>query len=104
MLVGQQWPDLGMVQQFDHELLEHIALLEPFPVLGEHRRNPDLIVRRQPNEPAKKKIVIELLHQLAFRTDAVEHLKQERAQELLRRDRGTSLTQIKPAKTAVQLP
>jgi len=33
-------------EKLGHELLEHIALLKAFPVLGENRRIPDRIVRR----------------------------------------------------------
>src|SRR5437660_3571713 len=35
--------------------------------LGEGGRVPDRIVRRQSDEPAIQKIVVQLLHQLAFR-------------------------------------
>ena len=62
----------------------------------------DRIVRRQSHEPAIQKIVIQLLHQLAFRADAVEHLQQQGAQQLLRRDRRTSLAGVEPPKAAVQ--
>ena len=61
------------------------------------------IVRRQSHEPAIQKIVIQLLHQLAFRADAVEHLQQQGAQQLLRRDRRTSLAGVEPPKAAVQI-
>ena len=73
-----------MVQKPGHELREHIAVLQPVAVLGEGGRVPDRIVRRQSHEPAIQKIVIQLLHQLAFRADAVEHLQQQGAQQLLR--------------------
>jgi len=92
-----------MVQKPGHELREHIAVLQPFPVLGEGGRVPDWIVRRQSNEPAIQKIVVQLLHQLAFRADAVEHLQQQGAQQLLRRDRRTSLAGVEPPKAAVQI-
>src|SRR5665648_703111 len=44
-----------------------------------------------PDKPAVQKIIIQLLHQLAFRPNAVEHLQQQCAQQLLRRDRGEPL-------------
>src|SRR3954447_57898 len=66
-----------MVQKPGHELREHIAVLQPLPVLGKGGRVPDRIVRRQSHEPAIQKIVVQLVHQLAFRADAVEHLQQQ---------------------------
>src|SRR5262249_8809428 len=42
------------------------------------------------------------LHQLAFRPDAPEHLQQEDAQQLLRRDRRTAFARVKPRKATVQ--
>src|SRR4030095_13286835 len=48
-------------------------------------------------------IVVELLHQLAFRADAVENLQQQGAQQLLRGDRRTSLAGVEPPKAAVQI-
>ena len=92
-----------MVQKPGHELREHIAVLQPLPILGEGGRVPDRIVRRQPDEPAIQKIVVQLFHQLAFRADAVEDLQQQGAQQLLRRDRRTSLAGVELSKAAVQI-
>src|SRR5262245_48353985 len=44
-----------------------------------------------------------LLHQLAFRPDAVEHLQQQGAQQLLRRDRGTAFAGVELRKATVEL-
>ena len=66
-----------MVEKLGHELLEHIAFLKAFPVLGEHSRVPDRIVRREADEPAKQQIVVELLHQLALGADRIEHLQEQ---------------------------
>jgi hypothetical protein len=49
-------------------------------VLREGGRVPDRVVGRKPHEPAVQEIVVQLLHQLAFRPDAVEHLEQHRAE------------------------
>src|SRR6266536_165606 len=49
-------------------------------------------------------IVIQLLHQLAFRPDAVEHLKQQRAQQLFRWNRGTAFARVELRQATVQLP
>ena len=80
MLVRQQRLDLRMVQKLGHELGKHLPVLQPVAVLGEGGRVPDRIVGRKAHEPAVHQIVIQLLHQLAFRPDAVEHLEQQRAQ------------------------
>jgi len=72
-------------------------------VLGEAGRVPDRIVRRKPHEPAVQEIVVQLLHQLAFRPNAIEHLQQQSAQQLLRRDRGTSFAGVKLPEATVQL-
>src|SRR5262249_22308004 len=40
-------------------------------------RVPHRVVGRKSHEPAVQKIVVQLLHQLAFRPDAVEHLQQQ---------------------------
>jgi hypothetical protein len=42
-----------------------------------------------------------LLHQLAFRPNAVEHLQQQGTQQLLRRDRGSSFAGVKSPKATV---
>src|SRR5262249_49663511 len=77
MLIRQQRFDLRMVQKLGHELGEHLAVLQPVAVLGEHGRVPHRVVGRKSHEPAVQKIVVQLLHQLAFRPDAVEHLQQQ---------------------------
>ena len=92
-----------MPQQLGHELLEHLALLQPLAVLGECGRIPDRVIGQQPNEPAKQKIVVQLLNQLPLRADAEEHLQQQRAQKLLRRYRRTAFAGIKPAQAVAQL-
>src|SRR6516225_948933 len=103
MLIRQQRFDLRMVQKLGHELGEYLAALQPVAVLREHGRVPHQVVGRKSHEPAVQKIVVQLLHQLAFRPDAVEHLQQQGAQQLLRRDRGTAFARVKPRKAKVQL-
>src|SRR5262249_17586511 len=103
MLIRQQRFDLRMVQKLGHELGEHLAVLQPVAVLREHGRVPHWVVGRKSHEPAVQKIVVQLLHQLAFRPDAVEHLQQQGAQQLLRRDRRTAFARVKPRKATVQL-
>ena len=94
VLVRQQWLDLRMVQKRAHELRKHLAALQPVAVLREHGRVPNRVVGRKPHEPAVQEIVIQLLHQLPLRTDAVEHLQQQCTQQLLRRDRGAAFARV----------
>jgi hypothetical protein len=103
MVIGQERLHLRMVQKLRHELLKHVAALQPLPVLGERRRVPDGVVRGEPNKPAIQKIIVELLHQLAFRADRVERLKQLGAQQLLRRDRRPPLAGIKLAEARTEV-
>src|ERR1700726_2283612 len=92
-----------MVQKPGHELLEPLAVLQPVPVLGEGGRVPDRVVGRKPHKPAVQQIVIQLLHQLAFRPNAVEHLQQQCAKQLLRRRRGASFARVKLPQVTVHL-
>ena len=80
MLVRQQWRDVLMTQQFLHETIEHIALLQSFAILRKRRRVPHRVVRRKSDEPAVQKIVVQLLHQLPFTPHTVKYLQQQRAQ------------------------
>src|SRR5271168_1562084 len=79
-----------MVQKLGHELCKHVSVLQPVPVLRKRGRVPDRVVGRKSHEPAVQKIVVQLFHQLSFRSDAVKHLQQQCAQQLLRSDRATS--------------
>src|SRR5258707_12227204 len=59
---------------------EYLAALQPVAVLREHGRVPHQVVGRKSHEPAVQKIVVQLLHQLAFRPNAVQHCQQQTAQ------------------------
>ena len=58
-------------------------------VLGEDRWHPGRVVHGQADEPAKQQVVLGLLHQQAFRANAVEDLQEHGAQQLLWRNAGT---------------
>src|ERR1039458_4037878 len=92
-----------MVQKLAHELGKHLAILQSVSILREGGRVPDQVVRRKPHEPTVQEIVVQLFHQLPFRPNAVEHLEQQCAQQLLRRDRGTSFARVELPQAAVQL-
>ena len=57
-------------------------------VFREHRGHPHRLLHGQADEPAVQQVVLDLLHELALRTDAVKHLKQHGAQQFLGRDAG----------------
>src|SRR6266487_1747083 len=102
MLVRQQRLDLRVVEKLGHEFGKHLAVLQSVAVLREGGRVPDRVVGRKPHEPAIQEIVVQLLHQLAFRPDAVEHLEQQRAQQLFRRNRGTAFARVELPQATVQ--
>ena len=62
---------------------------QAFTVLGKDRWYPDCVVHGQAYEPAKQQVVLGLLHEQAFRADAVEDLQEHGAQQLLWRNAGT---------------
>jgi hypothetical protein len=66
------------------------------------RKNASAVIGRKPHEPAVQKIVIQLLHQLSFRPNAVEYLQQQCAQQLFRRDRGTPFAGVELIQATVQ--
>ena len=53
---------------------EGVVLDQALTVFGEDGGYPHGVVHGQTNEPAKPQVVLGLLHELAFRTNAVEHL------------------------------
>ena len=57
-------------------------------VFCEHRGHPYRILHRQADEPAVEQVVLDLLHELALRANAVEHLEQHGAQQFFGRDAG----------------
>ena len=72
-----------MVEQFNHCIMlkQALAVFREYRYL--HRIN-----HGQADEPAVQHVVLDLLHELAFRTNAVEHLQKHGAQQFLGRDVG----------------
>ena len=81
-----------------------IAIEQPIPVLAEYGRIPHRIIHRQTDEPAEQQIVVELLHQLSFRAHREERLQQQRPQQTLRWNRRPTITCVKLAEVARQVP
>src|ERR1039457_516631 len=96
-----------VLAQLPHHAFEkragNVPCQQPVPVLAEHRRHPHLIVHVQPHKPPEQNVVIELLHQQPFAPDRVQHLQQQRPQQLLRRNRWPSVRRVQPRKLARQL-
>jgi hypothetical protein len=53
----------------------------------------------EPDEPAEQEVEVEPLHQLAFRTDRIERLQQERAAQLLGRHAGPADAAVERSKS-----
>jgi hypothetical protein len=70
-------------------------------ILGENRHIPYRIVHLQTNKPAKKKVVIHLLHQLPLRADRVKNHQQRGTQQPLGGDRRTARVGIELLKFAI---
>ena len=75
------------MQQNGHEALENVALLKPLAVLGEGGSVEGLVAGLHVEKPAEEQVEINLLAQLPFAADRVEHLQQQGANQLLRGNR-----------------
>ena len=88
------------------ELDDRIVLDQAFAVLAEDAGHPNGIVHGQANEPAKQKVVLGLLHELALRAHAVEHLDEHGAQQLFGSNAGApafDVGRIHPGKQLVHV-
>src|ERR1700674_3999175 len=95
VLVAEQFVPPGLVQYPRKELLCDVAAQQPLAVLREGGRVPNMVVHVQTDEPAKQQVVIQLFHQQSLTAHAVEHLQQQRSQQLLRRHRRPPLALVK---------
>jgi len=80
---------VGQAHDFGEERFDHLVRKQPIPVLGEHRVVPHRVVNGHSHKPAKQQVVAQLLDDLPLRSHRVEHLQQQRTQQLLRSDRLT---------------
>ncbi len=81
-----RWPR----QDRSEELRCDVTIQQPVTVLRKARSVPHPIIDAEPDEPSERQVEIEPLHHLALGANAVKHLQQQRAQQLLRRDRGAA--------------
>src|SRR6266508_3011952 len=95
VLITEQFMPARLVQHAREELLGDVPAQQPFPILREGGRIPDAVVHVQADEPAKEHIVIQLFHQQPLTAHPIEHMQQQRSQQLLQRDRGPTHPRIK---------
>ncbi len=85
VLVGHEL--LRLLGHLGEEPLGHTRSQQPIAVVREHRMVSHRIVHAQAHEPAKQKVVVDLLHQQSLRVNRVEHLQKKRSQNIFRRNR-----------------
>ena len=103
VLVRQQPGRVGLARHRIEEARGNLALQQPRAILGERRRHPEVGVHRQADEPAKQQVVLELLDQHPLAADRVQHLQQQRAQQLLGRHRRAPRARIQRIERGAQL-
>ena len=85
------------------KLLRDLVGEQAVAVLREGRGVEDLLVDRQPDEPAKQHVELQPFDQLPLRADRIEKLQQRRPQQPLRRDGWTPDPVVKRRKPRVEL-
>lgn len=94
VLAREQAFALGLRQHLIEQLDHRVVRDQAFAVLAEDGGHPHGVVHGQADEPAKQQVVLGLLHELALRAHAVEHLQQHGAQQFLGRDAGTAALDV----------
>src|ERR1700733_1587483 len=84
------------------KLLRDLLGEQAVAVLREARGVEHVLVDHKPDEPAKQKVKLDPLDQLALRADRIEKLQKRRPQQTLRRNRGPSDSIVKPRKRSVE--
>src|SRR6267142_5279524 len=94
VLIRQQPLLLRLSQHRLEKLLRNLSLQQPLPVFREHRHVPHLFVHTPSHKPAVQQVVAQLFHQPPLTAHTEQHLQQQRAQQLLRRNRRPSVPRI----------
>ena len=102
MIRRKQSTHLGIAQHLGHEPGRDIAGKQAVPVLAERGLVPCGIIDAETDEPAEQEVVLQPLHDLPFRADAVEGLQQQRSQKPLRRNRWPASAGIERVELAAQ--
>src|SRR5208337_1085316 len=87
MLIREEASGARLLEHRVEKALRYLAHQQTLAVLGEDGHVPYRVVDVEPHKPTKQEIVIELLHQKSLAAHRVEHLQEQRAQQLFRRDR-----------------
>src|SRR5436190_3168292 len=95
VFIAEQFVPARLVQYARKELFGDVAAQQPLTVLRKGGRIPHPIIHVQTHEPAKQHVVIKFFHQQAFAAYAVEHLQQQRSQQLLWRNRWSTHPRVK---------
>lgn len=103
MFVRQQAGDAGLTADRIEERRGDVASQQALTVLAERGRRPDRIVHVQADEPAEEQVVLQFFHQQPLAAHGVQHLQQQRAQQLFRRHRGTSDRRVERVELRRQL-
>src|SRR6266487_2540829 len=104
VLITEQFVPPRLVQHTGKELLGDVPAQQPLTILREGGRVPHAVVHVQSHEPAKEHVIVQFFHQQPLAAHAVEHLQQQRPQQLLRRDRWPPRSRIKLIELRRQLP
>ena len=97
MFVRHKVLSLGLFHHRRKESPGDVTFQQPVPIGREVGVAPDFFVGANVHEQAKKKVVIQLLHQHAFAPDRAEHLDEQGPQEALRRNRRTTPPRVERA-------
>jgi hypothetical protein len=98
VLRGQKTLAPGSPADAPQQLARHPGLDQSVAVLGEGRMVPNPIIHRQPHEPAKQQVVVQLLAQQSLGADRVQHLQYQSPHQALRRNRFTTAFGVNPIK------
>lgn len=102
VLVAQQVPLPRLTQHRLEEPSRRLSTQQAVPFLGKRGRVPYRLVVTQAHEPAEQQVVLQLLHQHPLRSHRVQHLQQQRSQQLRRWNGGTPARRIHPRKHRLQ--
>src|SRR6202020_1967459 len=103
MLRAQKPLHLRQGEQRRKKPLRDLLSEKAVAVLGECRGVENLLVDRQPDEPAKQQIELQPFDQLPLRADRIEKLQQRGPQQPLRRNGRTSAGLVKRRKRPVEI-
>src|SRR5438105_1659399 len=84
VLIGEQIPLSCLLEHGCEKSVGDVACKQTLPILREHRHIPNRIIHVQSHKPTEQQAVIELFHQHSFASHRVQHLEQQRTQQLLR--------------------